>query len=166
MSGKFCPKCGTLINGNIRFCAKCGTSLQDNSVPHKNDDVQRFINSDFVQMLRQDYFSYSGRLNRKPYFYRSLILGIIQVICYIILDTPMEIDTALAIVLFCVFGMIFVLCIVADTMLDIRRFHDLNLSGWLVLLTVIPAFTPFVYLYLLIAPGTKGVNKYGEDLLS
>ena len=62
--------------------------------------------------------------------------------------------------------MIFILCVIAYLMLDIRRLHDVNKSGWFVLLTFIPAVTPFFYLYLFLMPGTDGNNQYGENPLN
>lgn len=37
-----------------------------------------------------------------------------------------------------------------------------NISGNL---SLIPAITPFLYLYLFLMPGTKGANQYGNDPL-
>ena len=42
-----------------------------------------------------------------------------------------------------------------------RRLHDLNQSGWLVLVYLVPLINLFFALYLLFAPGTKGSNQYG-----
>ena len=45
--------------------------------------------------------------------------------------------------------------------LYVRRFHDLNQSGWLTLLTLVPFVNFRVWLALLVLPGTAGVNNYG-----
>ena len=50
-------------------------------------------------------------------------------------------------------------------MLDMRRFHDLDKSGYFALLSLIPAITPFLYLYLFLMQRTKGANQYGNDPL-
>ena len=55
------------------------------------------------------------------------------------------------------YGAIFVVSII----LNRRRLHDLDQSGWLTLLIFIPLVNLFFALYLLFAPGTKGENKYG-----
>lgn len=45
-----------------------------------------------------------------------------------------------------------------------KRFHDLNMSGWFNILTLIP-FVGFIFGILLIfVAGTDGANKYGEPL--
>ena len=42
-----------------------------------------------------------------------------------------------------------------------RRFNDLNKTGWLALLMLVPGVNVLVYLYLLAVEGTVGANYYG-----
>nr|WP_312383520.1 MULTISPECIES: DUF805 domain-containing protein [unclassified Moraxella] len=42
-----------------------------------------------------------------------------------------------------------------------RRFNDLNITGWLALLMLVPGVNVLVYLYLLAVEGTAGANYYG-----
>lgn len=42
-----------------------------------------------------------------------------------------------------------------------RRFNDVNLTGWLALLILMPVVNIFVWLYLMFKPGTPGPNLYG-----
>lgn len=164
MQGRFCSKCGTQVGINEKYCPKCGAVLSTNN-NEVSDDIRKAVNSDFVQMMKRDYFSYQGRLNRKPYFWRSLLIIFLETICYVIFDSVWE-DDLFSTVLLLISIMIFILCIIADLMLDIRRLHDVNKSGWFVLLTFIPAVTPFFYLYLFLMPGTDGNNQYGENPLN
>lgn len=48
-------------------------------------------------------------------------------------------------------------------MLMIRRLHDLNKTGWLCLIMLIPVINTLFGIYLLFAPGTVGYNDYGAD---
>lgn len=43
----------------------------------------------------------------------------------------------------------------------VRRLHDVNQSGWLWLLFLVPLANIGLALYLLFAPGTPGTNNYG-----
>ncbi|WP_338847176.1 DUF805 domain-containing protein [Massilia sp. W12] len=43
----------------------------------------------------------------------------------------------------------------------IRRLHDLDKTGWLCLLMLLPLVNLLFMLYLLFAPGTDGDNRYG-----
>lgn len=47
--------------------------------------------------------------------------------------------------------------------LMIRRLHDINWSGWLSLITLIPLAGFVLALILLFKSGTKGNNKYGSE---
>lgn len=50
--------------------------------------------------------------------------------------------------------------------LYIRRLHDLNHPGIMWLFMLVPAADFFFLLYLLFAPGTKGINNYGMPVKS
>ena len=56
-----------------------------------------------------------------------------------------------------IWGVISVLWLIFYVRATMQRGHDLNLSGWTVLLT----FIPFVNLYWVFAPGSQGANRYG-----
>ena len=58
----------------------------------------------------------------------------------------------------------------AAVALTIRRFHDLNLSGWLYAGFLVASFIPFlnllswlVLLIMMCVGGTSGPNRYGDD---
>ncbi|WP_180081430.1 DUF805 domain-containing protein [Acinetobacter sp. YH12201] len=59
------------------------------------------------------------------------------------------------------FVAILVLYIYFLIVISIRRLHDMNRSGWLTLLFLLPLVNIFMGLYLLLGSGTKGSNKYG-----
>lgn len=48
--GKFCSKCGALINGDNKFCANCGAILENNIVDKTNQTE-----------VRNEIKKYSGR---------------------------------------------------------------------------------------------------------
>lgn len=43
----------------------------------------------------------------------------------------------------------------------VRRLHDMNLSGWMALLGLIPVVNLVLWVGLLAAPGTTGTNRHG-----
>ncbi|WP_425918921.1 DUF805 domain-containing protein [Acinetobacter sp. TSRC1-2] len=59
------------------------------------------------------------------------------------------------------FVVILVLYLYFLMVISIRRLHDMNRSGWLILLFLIPLLNIFMGLYLLLGSGTNGVNNYG-----
>lgn len=56
-------------------------------------------------------------------------------------------------------------CGVYNLLLGIRRCHDVNHTGYLILLLFIPIVGSIFALYLLCAKGTIGLNQYGDDPL-
>ena len=60
---------------------------------------------------------------------------------------------------------------VGGFMLSVRRLHDMNKRGWFMFIMIIPYALEILYayiffqLYLCLAPGTVGSNRYGEDPL-
>ena len=46
---------------------------------------------------------------------------------------------------------------------DVKRLHDVDKSGWLLLLVLIPLVNIVLGLYMLFADGTVGPNRYGAD---
>lgn len=47
----------------------------------------------------------------------------------------------------------------------IKRFHDINKSGWLCLMGLIPYAGVLALLLVGLLPGTRGKNEYGQDPL-
>ncbi|WP_158583555.1 DUF805 domain-containing protein [Salinisphaera sp. Q1T1-3] len=48
---------------------------------------------------------------------------------------------------------------------DTRRLHDVNITGWAAVLTFVPLINIVFDLFLMLAPGTRGDNKYGRPPL-
>ena len=59
------------------------------------------------------------------------------------------------------FLVISVLYVYFNIVINARRFHDMNRSGWWMLLFFIPPINFIVLLYLLLGSGTNGQNNYG-----
>lgn len=61
---------------------------------------------------------------------------------------------------------IVIAAIVGGWMISIRRMHDLNKSGWWLLISLIPYVDIIFSIYVIFAPGTRGDNRYGADPLT
>ena len=48
----------------------------------------------------------------------------------------------------------------------VRRMHDINKSGWWLLLALVPVFGAIVVLIFYCLPGTPGANRFGPDPLA
>jgi Predicted membrane protein len=127
-----------------------------------------------------NYFSYEGRLNRWPYFLRYIgcivanfalviILGIIAAIMSLF-DTVIG---YLIVLLISLVALVIGLAIIVFMLMQsIQRLHDLDKSGWYLLIRL-ANFIPLIGwiivlafdLYLFLAEGTAGPNRFGPDPL-
>ena len=112
--------------------------------------------NNYTSALRNDtdkIFTTKGRLNRKAYFMKTLKLIGIMIVGAILAQFLIGVPILIA------------ACIGSYT-ISIRRLHDLNKSGWWVLIYFLPYVNLIFGLYLLFTPGTPGYNRYGEDPLA
>lgn len=103
-------------------------------------------------------FTLEGRSNRKEFWTFQIIMGgaaFLGMLISLILRVEV-------IIMF--FALILMTSVVPSFSLAVRRCHDINLSGFFVLLTLIPGFGQFVY-YVVIGglPTRSEGNKYGTS---
>ncbi|MEZ5743717.1 MAG: DUF805 domain-containing protein [Sphingomonadaceae bacterium] len=131
------------------------------------------------------YFDYQGRSRRMEYWSFFLLNMIVTVVLYGILfgvgggmEAMMNSDptdpTAAFGAMFGGVGILILLWALAtfipNIMLNIRRLHDRDMSGWWLLGLIIGSMIPFIgiivsiaYLVLMFLPGTPGPNRFGPD---
>ena len=117
--------------------------------------------------MLEKIFTTQGRLNRLPYLKYFLGLLLVSILLNAVLTFVFTILTGSAEgTLFNIISVILAVPVsVASIMCAIRRLHDLNRSGWFVILALIPFVNVLFEIYLLCFRGTQGVNKYGADPL-
>lgn len=121
--------------------------------------------ADKEAVFKELFFTSKGRLNRKSYIYRSLFLSLVLCVVQGVLTFAANTIGALEL-LFAVVAFGFSLfSFVSNIMMDVRRLHDLDLSGWWMLLMLVPLVNIFFALYMLFFKGTDGPNQYGDDPL-
>lgn len=111
----------------------------------------------------KNYAGFSGRARRKEYWMFALF-------SYIVLIAAMILDNILGFnfsslsmpygALYCITGLLLFLPSLA---VGVRRMHDINKSGWMLLVSLIPLAGGIWLLILLIKEGTQGENQYGAD---
>lgn len=117
--------------------------------------------------MLEEIFTTQGRLNRLPYVKYALGMLIISLLLNSILAFVFTVLTGNAEgILFNILAVVVMLPFsVGQFMVAIRRLHDLNRSGWLVLLELIPFINVILEIYLVFFRGTRGQNQYGADPL-
>ena len=104
-----------------------------------------------------NYVNFSGRACRSEYWYWILFIVIADIVTGII-------DAALGIQLVTsIFGLVTLLPSLA---IAIRRLHDLDRTGWWILLGLIPLIGWIILLIWYVTKGTDGPNRFGPDPLA
>lgn len=175
---RYCCHCWTLIPVEDLTCPNCGAKLQP-EIP-----AEEFM---MEETLVDKYFSFRGRLTRKAFFLRNLIyMAITGIINYLFMPGGLDIFLkggpalfmkwlimpastgidpmllpsrgAMAIIL-----VVSLFLIIGQWTLTIRRCHDIGHDGKISFLYFVPGLNVLFALYLLLRPGTRGTNRYGEE---
>jgi len=106
-------------------------------------------------------FSFDGRIGRQTFFVYSVFLSIFILAIIGLWASVSKYLNSLSIALSAA------ICCYIWTMLALqaKRWHDLNCSGWRVLLWYIPILNAAALLMLIVSRGTKGTNRFGDDPL-
>ena len=124
-------------------------------------------NKKLYNLLLNKWFRTQGRSSRQEYIFRFLMMW---VLCYtglfivdffeITRDNPVFLTISVLLLKLLVCGLS-ILSIVQMFFVTLRRLHDLNASGWWLLITFIP-FGQILMIGFIFFKGTDGPNKYGD----
>lgn len=106
-----------------------------------------------LRALTIGLFDFKGRTARRGWFIYASLLGAIAIGRII---SSLKTDSEIMMVANILIAFI---CLIAYFSVTVRRIHDANFSGWLIIGFII--FPPLMLMTYL--PGTEGDNKYGED---
>lgn len=96
-------------------------------------------------------FTTDGRVGRRDWIIWIVGVGIVfSILSWILGDRADWIQWALSII-----------AGIAGIFMGIKRLHDMNHSGWLYLLGLVPGVNFFFAIYLIVWKGSDGDNKYG-----
>ena len=122
----------------------------------------------------ENYFNFSGRARRSEYNYFLLFNILIaigfSIIATLLASTADNIFAALTSLgwLMAVQGIVYLLLFIPSIALAVRRLHDINRTGWMLLVMVIFSFLIIPYLVLLywviLKEGDSGPNNYGDPV--
>ena len=110
----------------------------------------------------KNFVSISGRLSKKDYLVNIIIVLLITFLLILIFTflqeaVMNEVDSSALLTIM----IIFMLALLFIQM--IKRLHDMNKSGLLCLISVVPLLFILLLIYTIFWPGTIGTNKYGKD---
>ena len=113
-------------------------------------------------------FSFNGRIRRIEYFLSNLLGGFVFGIAFWAgMGTSVVSAEAESVGGFGIGLLISIAAFIGGIWFtiaqDVKRLHDVDKTGWFIILLFIP-FVNFVFgLYMLLADGTVGPNRYGDD---
>ena len=107
-----------------------------------------------------------GRQSRWAFFRKVLFLIFIQFVILIVFSWGYSPWGTTPIALYILLFLIIIFIQIFQIVLFVERFHDLDQSGWNVLLMLVPLYNIYLLLNLLFKEGTKGPNKFGPDPLN
>ncbi|SPL72483.1 DUF805 domain-containing protein [Acinetobacter stercoris] len=121
------------------------------------------------QISQNNYkpLSPNGRFGRLSYLAWNCLIGLsISIVFYLIsFIIPIPLlsigENGISAAGLIILVIIYLITIYFSIIFLIRRIHDLNKSGWLSLLILVPLVNIIFALYALFAPGTPGTNNYG-----
>ncbi|MFD3157188.1 DUF805 domain-containing protein [Haloimpatiens sp. FM7330] len=106
-----------------------------------------------------NFFSSKGRINRGRYLgYSILIYSILSILSMFL---KMYNSNKLNIAFLIIVG----ICIAKNILITIQRFHDIEKSGYRVLMFFIPIYNIYLQLVLLFKKGTESENEYGKPVI-
>lgn len=105
--------------------------------------------------------SITGRSSRSEYWWSYLAFILAYIVLSILTGVFAAISTTLGNLFALVAGIVVFVLSIAMLLQGIRRLHDRDMSGWWMLLILVPIIGGLVVLVLTILPGTPGTNRFG-----
>jgi len=121
------------------------------------------IVANFLDIVKNKYALFDGRARRKEFWYYQLVVFAIGIIVSILAVILGIISSTLASIVYALYGIIMLALLVPSIGVSIRRLHDINKSGWFLLVSLIPLVGGLYLIYLFVTEGTIGSNEFGVD---
>ena len=125
-----------------------------------------YINKCFINVIRNS-FNFKGRATRKEYWMFQLFIFIFFIVFLFamtfIVGLMFQVSDKAGINALLFASLLFLLFGLPNIALTIRRFHDLNKSGWWFLWILLPYIGIFIVLFFMLQKGDINDNQYGES---
>ena len=114
----------------------------------------------YLEALKK-YAVFSGRARRMEYWY-FVLFNLIVAFVLALIDALLGTTTGVS--SFGLLSGIYSLAVLIPTLaVLVRRLHDIDRTGWWILINLIPLVGTIVLLVFALTPGTPGSNQYGPD---
>ncbi len=117
-----------------------------------------------VSNVLANYANFQGRAIRSEYWF--------WVLFYVLLSAATNVLELLVRHVFLIHGLfiiaftlLYLFLLVPNLAVSVRRLHDLDKSGWWLLLAFVPLVGPIILLVWFCTPGTPGSNQFGGPMM-
>ena len=149
-----CPTCGNETESGAQFCGICGTDLAFGEVTVGSEQpIVSFGES--VNRGFSNYFNFSGRATRAENWW-WVLFTIVGLLALTIVETVSGIPNVLS-------GIFRLATLIPSLAMGARRLHDINKSGWWLLLLFVILIGWIILIMWAIKQGDRGPNRYGPD---
>ncbi len=114
----------------------------------------------FVAALKK-YAVFGGRSRRREYWFFALFSTVIALVLALIDGALGTFDSSLGLGLLS--GIYGVAILLPSIAVSVRRLHDIDRTGWWVLISLVPIIGAVVLLVFAVLDSTPGSNRYGPN---
>ncbi len=157
-----CPKC-SLVNPEGAEACDCGYEFLTGAFRAKNPAGPS--NGGGSQNESGGIGSFGGRIGRGEFWTINLCLGVAEWLAGAAIGIFARSGPGAAVVSLLLLITVVVVSFWLALALQVRRWHDLNKSGWMVALNLTLIFIPVAFVMLGFIRGTNGANRFGADPL-
>lgn len=111
-------------------------------------------------VMTEKYMQFNGRARRAELWWYALIN---LVIFWVLLGLAFVFDGGLAAIFWAAYIVFWLVTIVPSLAVGVRRLHDTNKSGWMLLLVLVPFIGSLIILVFYLIDGDRGTNQYGPS---
>lgn len=158
-----CAECDAKISDQARVCPQCGMPQQNKPLANLisstvNEDM--YVNAILEIFSKEFFFSADGRVSRLQY---AASLGFILISSLIIQSILFSIFDDVEVLAFILSLPIGIAAFISFINITIKRLHDLNQSGFLILTMLIPFIGFLPFLWVLFSKADEGSNQFGKS---
>lgn len=115
----------------------------------------------FVNTIKNRYAQFDGRASRSEFWYFQLFYMIIVIAISVLTPLLANVSTSMALIPTGILLILSLGLLVPSLALSIRRLHDSDKSGWLLLCGLIPIVGSIIIIVFMCLDSTPGTNQYG-----
>lgn len=116
------------------------------------------------KVMLENYANFKGRARRAEYWYFTLGNFIVMFGLYSLgLVAAFMGSMTIFYIVMALYGLYALASLIPSLAVAVRRLHDINRSGWYILVGLIPLVGGIILLVWAFTDGDRFVNKYGDD---